>query len=295
MNSFFVALNNLKRNIGMTVSSILLVFLTILVTGAAILTFININHISDEMVNNLTLYVRMQPDVDEAKRQEVEQQIRQVAPVASITLQTKEELLNDYSAQISGNDENKRNSMLNLFSGDKNPLVDQYVVQLVEGDQIETIANQLAQIPNVKNVGYGDPTATNNFIDTLHKISLGCAIAGALLLAASIVIIMNTIHLTINSRNKEIEIMRLVGATKWYVRMPFVWEGVLFGFFGGTVAIVILLLGYYNIYQTSGGYISQMLIPFNQLALPITLLLYLTSVLIGALGSIISTQRYLQK
>lgn len=296
MNSIKIAIKSLWRNKTMTFSSILLVFLTVLVAGAAGLASVNFIQISDELVNNLTLYVLVDKQASEEQINEIQPQIEQIAPLESIELQKKEDLIKQYSKDLS-DEEEKQNVMLELFSGDKNPLSDQYKVQLKNGDNIEAVAKQIETIPNVSQVSYGDPQTTSNFINTMHSITFACIVGALILFIVAILIIINTIKLTITYRRKEIEIMRLVGATKWYVRLPFIWEGIIFGLVGGAISFGVLI-GIYstivtNVNMASG--VSFRLFPLNEIIIPLGLIVFLVAILIGYIGSVISTHRYLKK
>jgi len=124
-----------------------------------------------------------------------------------------------------------------------NPLPDAFEVQPVKGEYTQQIAATLDTTPpGVEKVTYGEKTA-NRILKVARVIEVLFLLAVLILLAASALLIANTIRLSIFSRRREIEVMKLVGATNWFVRGPFMLEGLLVGFFGSVVAVILLLLG----------------------------------------------------
>jgi cell division transport system permease protein len=125
-----------------------------------------------------------------------------------------------------------------------NPLPDAYEVQPVKGEYTKEIAASIeaAKPPGVEKVTYGEKTA-NRILKVARVIEVLFLLAVVILLAASALLIANTIRLSIFSRRREIEVMKLVGATNWFVRGPFMLEGLIVGFIGSVFAVLLLLLG----------------------------------------------------
>ena len=124
-----------------------------------------------------------------------------------------------------------------------NPLPDAYEVQPVKGEYTKQIASAFdPRPPGVEKVTYGEKTA-NRILKVARVIEVLFLLAVAILLAASALLIANTIRLSIFSRRREIEVMKLVGATNWFVRGPFMLEGLIVGLIGSVVAVFLLLLG----------------------------------------------------
>jgi cell division transport system permease protein len=129
-----------------------------------------------------------------------------------------------------------------------NPLPDAYEVQPVKGEYTKDIAGSVEHAvagkrpPGVEKVTYGEKTA-NRILKVARVIEALFLLAVVILLAASALLIANTIRLSIFSRRREIEVMKLVGATNWFVRGPFMLEGLIVGFIGSLVAVFLLLLG----------------------------------------------------
>jgi cell division transport system permease protein len=124
-----------------------------------------------------------------------------------------------------------------------NPLPDAFEVQPVKGEYTKEIAQTLEpRPPGLEKVTYGEKTA-NRILKVARVIEVLFLLAVVILLAASALLIANTIRLSIFSRRREIEVMKLVGATNWFVRGPFMLEGLIVGFMGSLAAVFLLLLG----------------------------------------------------
>jgi cell division transport system permease protein len=124
-----------------------------------------------------------------------------------------------------------------------NPLPDAFNVKAVKGEYVDRIAASLKPYPaGVQSVTFGRKTA-HKILNVAHLIEVLFLVAVLILLAASTVLIANTIRLSIFARRREIEVMKLVGASNWFVRGPFMLEGLITGFIGSFLAVILLLLG----------------------------------------------------
>jgi cell division transport system permease protein len=178
-----------------------------------------------------------------------------------------------------------------------NPLPDALTIVPKHGDDIDQVAAlfQKNAAAGIGNVDYGRKT-THRVLKLAHVIEAFFVIAVALLLAASTLLIANTIRLSIFSRRREIEVMKLVGATNWFVRGPFMLEGVLCGIGGALGAIILLVLGKEialpSLLNTgpldAGNDVSALAFSLN------ALILVGTGLLLGAAGSVFTIRRFLQ-
>jgi len=124
-----------------------------------------------------------------------------------------------------------------------NPLPDSFTVRPVKGEYTKPIAQSLSPLPaGVQSVNYGEKTASR-VLKAARVIKGSFLLAGVILIIASALLIANTIRLSIFARRREIEVMKLVGASNWFVRGPFVLEGVATGLVGSLVAVLLLVLG----------------------------------------------------
>jgi cell division transport system permease protein len=175
-----------------------------------------------------------------------------------------------------------------------NPLPDAYEVQPIKGEYTKQIAQTLEQTPpGVEKVTYGEKTA-NRILKVARVIEALFLLAVVILLAASTLLIANTIRLSIFSRRREIEVMKLVGATNWFVRGPFMLEGLICGLAGSLVAVLLLLLGKEIALPQILGHIDDgddvQAISFGLNALIVIAI----GLLLGAAGSGLTIRRFLK-
>ena len=176
-----------------------------------------------------------------------------------------------------------------------NPLPASYEVTPKRAEQVEAVAGSLDPLPRgVEKVNYGKKTTDR--ILQVAKIIGGIFLVGSLiLLTASTLLIANTIRLSIFSRRREVEVMKLVGATNWFVRGPFMLEGIICGLVGSAVAVTLLLMAKEFALPSILGRIDEPGDGVNAISFPLmALILVGTSLLVGALGSGITLRRFLK-
>ena len=174
-----------------------------------------------------------------------------------------------------------------------NPLPDAFKVQPVRGEDVNAIAESLNPLPiGVEKVNYGEKTA-NRVLRVARIFEVLSALAITILLVAATILIGNTIRLSIFARRREIEVMKLVGASNWFVRGPFMVEGLLTGVLGALAAIVLLFLGKELVLPATIGRLDVEEV--NALRFEYTALILLTlGLILGAAGSTITMRRFLR-
>jgi len=174
-----------------------------------------------------------------------------------------------------------------------NPLPDSFKVKPKRGEDVVAIANSLDPVPaGVEKVKYGKKTA-KRILRVAHIFEVLSALAILILLGATTIVIGNTIRLSIFARRREIEVMKLVGASNWFVRGPFVVEGVLTGLIGAAASIVLLFLGKELVLPATIGKLDAQGV--NAIAFEyIVLIILALGLLLGAAGSSLTMRRFLQ-
>jgi cell division transport system permease protein len=174
-----------------------------------------------------------------------------------------------------------------------NPLPDAYEVTPKRGEDVAQIAASIGHPPGVQKINYGKKTA-HQILRVAKVIESFFLVAVLVLLAASTLLIANTIRLSIFSRRREIEVMKLVGATNWFVRGPFMLEGLLCGLLGSVAAVMLLLLGRELVLPPILGHVSSSS-DVRALAFGFNALILLgAGLLLGAAGSGITLRRFLR-
>ena len=255
---FKTSLVNLWRNGVMTFSSIFAVTITLLLIGVISVLALNVQDISANIEEGVRIYVKLERSIDENAENEVGKQIKQLKGVASATYFSKDEEL---SKLIDKQGEDGKE----LFESyrDDNPLGAAYEVEAKDPTKLASLAKKIKDIPNVNSVNYGGDS-TQSMVSTLNTIQTGGTVFIVGLVIVALFMISNTIKITITARSTEISIMRMVGASNWYIRIPFMLEGMLIGLFGAIIPILVLVYGYGALYNYTGGSLmSSMLVMFS--------------------------------
>lgn len=232
--------------------------------------------------------VQITADLDKnADRAAVEKALEADSRIKSARFVTKREALEDLAHQWGMN--------LSTLARVGNPLPDSFRVVPVRPDDIVVIAESLKQIRGIKEVRYAQQTTTK-LLQLARGIKLAGLIAIVVLGTASLLLVSVTIRLTIYARRREVRIMQLVGATNWFIRVPFLLEGWFQGTVGGLVAVALLVPGYAYLAALIGrnlGFIKLANSPQMMVLLAVGLVLL--GSIFGVLGSLIGLQRHLQE
>lgn len=248
----------------------------------------------DTPVADAPLYTSDNFDWD-AFTEEVTQKIRALPNVESAEFISK-----DIGIEQMKNQLGEKAQLLDDYVGAENPLNDSFTIKVKDLAQMEQTTKDVAAIQGVYTV-----SAANEVAETLTDVRQIINVAGWALVAAlvvvSLVIIINTIRATIFSRRKELNIMRYVGATKAFIRLPFIVEGVLLGLISAGIAYLIIWQSYSyalrNLIGQSTSWLNAAMasiIPFEQIALPLALFFVVSSVFIGVLGSAVSIRNHIK-
>ena len=288
---FKTSLVNLWRNGAMTFSSIFAVTITLLLIGVISVLALNVQDISANIEEGVRIHVKLERSIDENAENEVGKQIKQLKGVASATYFSKDEEL---SKLIDKQGEDGKE----LFESyrDDNPLGAAYEVEAKDPTQLASLAKKIKDIPNVNSVNYGGDS-TQSMVSTLNTIQTSGTVFIVGLVIVALFMISNTIKITITARSTEISIMRMVGASNWYIRIPFMLEGMLIGLFGAIIPIFVLVYGYGALYNYTGGSLmSSMLV----LKAPMPFIRDFSFILaglgagVGLIGSFVSIRRFLK-
>ena len=233
----------------------------------------------------------MDRNIDENSEKAIGDQILAIQGVKSAVYSSKDQELTKL-IEKQGDDGKE------LFESyrDDNPLGAAYEVEVKDSKQIASIAKEIEGIVHVNTVNYGGES-TQSMVKTLDTIQKGGSIFIAGLVIVALFMISNTIKITITARSTEISIMRMVGASNWYIRIPFMLEGMLIGLFGAIIPVIVLIYGYNAIYTYTGGaLVSTMLMlkepmPFIR---DFSLILAGLGAGVGLIGSFVSIRRFLK-
>ena len=247
----------------------------------------NLNKVADDLENDVEIKVFVSLDASEETVQNLESKITEMPGVESTNFSTKEEELTDLVLDFG--DE------LSLFE-QSNPLFDVFYVKALDPQQTEKVATDKAAFEHIEDVKYGEGKIEKlfNFLNAGRNVGLILILA---LLFTAMFLISNTIRITIVARRREIEIMKLVGATNWFVRIPFILEGMWLGLLGSIIPIGLVALLYSKITEFAQPRLSGelfQLLEFTPFIYQVSALILLMGVFIGIWGSFMSIRKFLR-
>jgi len=290
--------NNLKdsiksvfRNFSLSVASISCITITLILVAVAILLSENVNKFTDDIEKDVTIVVYIKKDATLEDRNALDTKINLLSNIESVTFMSKEAIRKDMSKDSEG-----LGTILSEYDENTNPLLDEYLVKVKDTEKIGTTAKQIKDLSGVSQVKYGEGMVEElvKIFDTVKKIMVVIVIG---LVIVTAFLISNTIKITINNRKRQIEIMRLVGASNSYIKMPFFFEGIILGFIGSIIPVLLSLYGYVYLYDKMNGILFTEVISLinpNQVMTHLIITLILIGVIVGAIGSSRAVRRYLK-
>ena len=280
--------NSLWRNNWMTIASVGTVAVSLFVLGIFLILVANTNRMVDSLESKVEITVYIKDDVSKEGMEALEENIRTMQGIKSVTFVDKGRALERFRERL-GDQKFLLDSL-----GDTNPLPNSLEVHVIRPDMVRTAAEAIAAMPEVEAAKYGQDVVEHLFDITRLLRFFGVALM-LVLAMATLFIISNAIRLTVFARRKEIAIMKYVGATDWFIRWPFLLEGIVMGCFGGIIA-ALTLRGTYRmiaakIYDTLAFF---PLLPENPFLHYVSIAILLCGMGIGALGSTLSLKRFLK-
>jgi cell division transport system permease protein len=285
------ALRGLRRSSAPALAALLTVVITALVLGVFIPIVQATTGTANEVRDRVVVDVYLEDSATEADRTELQRSLEDTPGVQSVEFVSKDEALRELGRKV--NDVSDKIELLG-----NNPLPSLFRVTPEDPDELKSIVAQiapggtpsLAAVDEVQN----RESDTGKILSATGLVKgLGAGMA-ALLVFASIALIANTIRLSIFARRREVEVMKLVGATNWFIRWPFVIEGIIVGFLGGVLAVLLLALA-----KTT--FVDPLSERFELLAAPDTIdfpllvvVLLFACVAVSALGSGVTLRRFLR-
>jgi cell division transport system permease protein len=282
------SLRSLKRNGWLNFAAAGTTAVSLFILGAAILLVINTNFISSSWESNVEIMAYLNSGVTGDAVTTLRTQIMTIPEVKDVRFISKDEALASLEQQFG------QNAQLQDSLGGSNPLPDAFQVSTTDPKEVDGVANLLGLLPGVSQVRYGQGVV-DKLLELTYWIRLvGLSIVVLLALCATF-LIATTIRLTMFARRREIGIMKMVGATDWYVRWPFLLEGVILGATGALLAVALLYFSYSAITPKIAETLPFLPLMNSSLVLfQLFAGLLATGVGLGIVGSMISVHRYLQ-
>ena len=285
---FSEAFRSIGANLSTTVAATMTVLIGMFLLGLFIALFSWVNSWTDHVRKDVVVKVffQQQPEATEAQINDVRVKLESYPETKTVIFVPKEEALKRMTA--------KYPALIEGLVG--NPLPDAFEVTPNDADQVSALANRLSPLPpGVDKVDYAQKK-TERILSVTNVIKYIFLLGSVILMIASTILIANTIRLSIFSRRREVEVMKLVGASNWFVRGPFMLEGMICGLIGAIAAIILLVLAKEVALPVIEGHSST----FSEedvhaLSFPLTALILLgVALAVGAAGSGITLRRFLR-
>lgn len=281
---------NIRSNKLMSLASVAVLMSCLVMIGVAFMLFVNIDKLLGDISQENVIMVFIEDDATDDEIVEMGRIIESIPNVKTNTFVPKEEAFPEVMESIG--------SAATLFEGMESELLpDAYEVTLVDMEQYDSVVGALSRLDNVIQLRHNRDFARQltNLRTTAGYISIAVIV---MLLVVSLFIISNTVRVTMYNRRLEIKIMKSVGATKWFIRWPFMVEGIVLGIISGVISLGIV----FGLYYFAAGAVSETLgvlsakpVPFENYALMMLAAFVGTGVVTGAFGSIVSMNKYLKE
>lgn len=298
MKAFRIFFRNIRdgfksvaRNLSLSVASISCITITLLIVAIGLIFSYNVENITKLVKEDFTIVSFVDVSASSEEIEILKKKIELFSNVESIEHQTKKQIaseMKDTSSSLA--------SIIDTWSDDENPLYDTLLVKVKDTNKISKTAEKIENLEKISEVQYGKGMV-EDLLTMFSAIEKAMIIAMGALVLVTLFLITNTIKITIFSRKREIEIMRLVGASNFSIKQPFVIEGLCLGFIGSIIPIIATLYGYSALYKHFNG---QLFSPFLKLVAAepfiyiVALILLLIGVIVGMFGSYRAVRKYLK-
>lgn len=281
------------RNFSLSLASISCITITLIVVAVAIVLSINVTNFTKIVERDVTIVAFLDVDITEEEKNDVYDQIIALDNIEMDNVEYIDKM--DITKDMMASSEVFDSIMAN-WTREESPIQDTFQVKVTDINLINKTATEIEEIENVDIVKYGEGMVEQlvSVFDAIRKATIVVVIA---LIIVTAFLIANTIKITIMSRKREIEIMRLVGASNINIKIPFIFEGLIIGIIGSIIPIILTSYGYSIMYKKFNG---QLFSPILKLVKPLPFVLYVSLVLIlvgaivGMIGSYKASRKYLK-
>ena len=285
------AFKSVFRNFSLSLASISCITITLILVAVAMLLSLNVNNFTEDIEKDVTIVVTLKREVEDEDAAALKKKIEKLSNIESVTFLSKEQI------RLSMIDESDGlANILSQYNEEDNPLLNEYLVKVKNVEEIGKVAEKIKTFDEVYTVKYGEGMVEElvHIFDVVKKI-MYIVVAGLIVVTAFL--IGNTIKITINNRKRQIEIMRLVGASNSYIKIPFFIEGIILGFLGSIIPVLASSYGYIYLYEKLGGVFFTSVITLvnpDKVIFNISIVLVVIGVTVGALGSYRAVRRHLK-
>lgn len=285
------AFKSVVRNFSLSLASISCITITLIIVALAIIASFNVDNFTKEIEKDMTIVVFMDNESTDDNIKDAETRIKKLSNVEKYTYQSKVDVKEQMQSES-----DVFKAVLDEWDEDESPLKDTLQIKVKDVTKIKDTANKIKNMDHVSVVRYGEGYVDKmvTAFSSIEKVTYGIVVA---LIVVTIFLIINTIKLTISARHREIEIMRVVGASNISIKIPFIIEGMILGLFGSIVPVLVTTYGYLAFYKHFDGYLFSELIKLitpEPFIYQTSLIVIVIGVLVGMIGSASAVRKYLK-
>jgi cell division transport system permease protein len=284
------AIKDIQENRFLTAITVVTIALSILIASAFALFFVNAGDVLNLWQKGIRMMVYLKPNISEAERLDIKFRLQGIAGVQEALYISKDEAMNRLKSQM------QHHSAL-LENLKENPLPEAFEISLQpsthNSEGLRFLAERLQSLTGVAEVEYGQQWI-QRFSNIINLFSIAGYAIGALFFMATLFIVANTIRLVLYSRRDEIEIMRLVGATDRFIKIPFYLEGMIQGGAGTVIGLGLLYAGYFTLSTHFEPTIASGMLGLRFFSAGVCAVVVLGGMLIGWLGCWVSLKQFLK-
>lgn len=292
------AFHGVFRNFSLSLASISCITITLIVVAFSLLLSMNVENFSESIRKDVTVVMFLKSDTTAEDVSKIKAELESVANIENSTIEFKSKA--DSALELkNGNDIFA--ATVDKWTDDTNPLLDSYMFKVKEIEEIDNTVKEVNNLPftkdKINNINYGEDIV-HQMIVVFNVVRKICIVAVAALVLVTAFLIANTIKLAIYSRRREIEIMRLVGASNTSIKIPFILEGLFIGIIGSIIPILVTIFGYSTLYDFFGGKLFGSALAALIAPMPfvynVSGILVLIGILVGMIGSYQAVRKYLK-
>ncbi len=285
------AIKSVIRNFSLSLASISCITITLIIVAIAIIASYNVQNFTKEIERDMTIVVFLENNIEQEDIDDVEKELKSIPNVEKYTFQSKQEVKKQMQEES-----DVFNTVLENWDDEESPLKDTFQVKVRNVEKLSNTAKKIEKVDHVSVVRYGSGMVDKmvKAFNSVEKVTFGIVIA---LVLVTVFLIINTIKLTISARRREISIMRLVGASNFTIKTPFIIEGMILGIFGSIVPILITTYGYLAFYRHFEGHLYSQLIELikpEPFIYQISGIVLLIGIIVGMIGSSSAVRKYLK-
>lgn len=291
VRGFRDAFKSVFRNFSLSIASVSCISITLIVVAIALVASLNVNSFTESIKKDVSIVVFVKSKATDLEFTNLYEKIKDIDNVDTVTPKTKEQAKEEMMKES-----DVLASVMGDWDDDELPLKDSFIIKVKKLEDIKDTVEEIKSIELIDTVNYGESMVEKmlSAFDMIEKVTIVIVLA---LILVNIFLIVNTIKLTIFSRKREISIMRLVGASNFSIKYPFVVEGMVIGMIGSIIPILLVIYGYTYLYAHFDGVLFSNLIklinpqPFVYI---VSLVVLVIGVVVGMIGSSRAVRKYLK-